>query len=77
MQKHVESEIHASLEVSETRTRNKLEAPVCPSCGLELRKNYKGQWFCLECNISFMDSKFLLRIAEEKAEFLVYSGFRD
>ncbi len=78
MQKLVESEIRTPLEASETRTRDKLvEVPVCPSCGLELRKNYKGQWFCLECNVSFADSKLSLRIAEEKAEFLVFSGLRD
>jgi len=78
MQKQTEAETDTSVEAMETRTRNKLiEVPVCPSCGLELRKNYKGQWFCLDCNNSFADSKLLLHIAEEKAEFLVFSGFRD
>jgi len=78
MQENIVSEISPPIETAKTGTRNRIvEVPVCTSCGLELRKNYKAQWFCLECNIAFVDSKLLLRIAEEKAEFSVYQGLRN
>ena len=78
MQKLVQAKTRTPPEANEARTQNKLvEVSVCPCCGLELRKNYKGQRFCLECNISFADSKPSLSKAEEKAQFLVFSGLDD
>jgi hypothetical protein len=74
MQKHTEAVILNRPEITRTRARTIDKVfPVCRRCGLELHKNYKANWFCLECNISFADTKLLLHMAEEEAEFLTYS----